>query len=139
MIRTVETVLIRFSLPSMAHTHFFLGPTSPEIVAQNRRLIDAVGKFASDSAIQDLLDFAQDASLPEFYERHSGDDFWYEMLRKDGLPQRVGAIADEWAAVRRNYFHVRYVKLTKEGRARQIYDELRSRSEDLSRAWAALQ
>ena len=109
---------MKVSPPSMAHTHFFLGPTSPEILSQDRRLNDAVGKFVSDSAIRDLLDFAHDACLPDFYERHSGDDFWYEMLRKDGLSQRVGAIADEWAAVRRTYSYVHHAKLTKKGRAR---------------------
>ncbi|KAK3669279.1 hypothetical protein LTR78_010853 [Recurvomyces mirabilis] len=73
---------------------------SHDVALQTQRYANAIGSATSLSSILELLEFAADATLPPLYADildSSEQPIWYEMLRKDGLPQRVGAIADEWA------------------------------------------
>lgn len=69
---------------------------SEEVAQQSRRHADAVGGNVSPEIIDDILQFAADAELPDFYLGKEGEDLWYEMLKKDGLPAKVRKIADSW-------------------------------------------
>lgn len=84
----------------MPSTPTFVTERSHEVALQSQRYAGAIGGETPLSVIQDLLEFAADATLPPLYAdlpESSEQPLWYEMLRKDGLPQRVGAIADDWA------------------------------------------
>lgn len=72
---------------------------SEEVSRQRQYYSDAIGSFNHPSLIQDIVAFARDAKLPQFYSDYA-DDYWYEMLEKDGLGAKVGAIADAWSEVR---------------------------------------
>lgn len=69
---------------------------SPEVALQYRRHTNAVSGGGLLQIVQDIVSFAADARLPSFYADNQEEDLWYEMLEKEGLPERVGEIADVW-------------------------------------------
>ena len=70
---------------------------SEEVASQRQSYSNAIGGDTPTSDLEDLLKFAEDAELPAFYLKKQEEDLWYEMLDKDGLAEKVGAIADKWA------------------------------------------
>ena len=72
---------------------------SVEVSQQRRDYSGAIGSFTPPEVIDDVVAFARDAELPRLYSEYE-DDYWYEMLEKDGLSDKVGAIADAWSEVR---------------------------------------
>lgn len=72
---------------------------SAEVSRQQQHYSDGIGSFTPAGAIAELLAFSQDATLPQFYSDYA-DDYWYEMLEKEGLMDKVRGIAIAWSEVR---------------------------------------
>ena len=85
----------------MEHMSTLVTGDSQEVALQRERHSGAIGGSTSTSVIRDILSFAEDAQLPEFYIRNQAEEVWYEMLEKDGLETKVGKIADDWAEASR--------------------------------------
>ena len=77
---------------------------SEEVSQQRQNYSGAIGSFTPPEVIDDIVAFARDAELPDIYSRHERD-YWYEMLDKEGLSDKVGAIADAWSEVRKSGNH----------------------------------
>lgn len=56
----------------------------------------AIGSSTSADVINDIVAFSEDAKTPDRYDE---DEYWYEMPEKEGLEQKVRAIADMWLEV----------------------------------------
>lgn len=69
---------------------------SQEVALQSQRYSLAIGRAVPISTIEDIREFARDASLPSFYSKEDMEDIWYEMLEKEGLSRRIGDVADSW-------------------------------------------
>lgn len=83
----------------MEHALPVVTDTPEEVDQQRRHYSHAIGFSTPRDTTDDIVAFASDAKLPQFYLDNE-EDFWYEMLDKEGLSDRVGAIVDTWAEVR---------------------------------------
>ncbi|KAM0714517.1 hypothetical protein Q7P37_009813 [Cladosporium fusiforme] len=69
---------------------------SAEVSRQQRCHSERIGSFTPAAVIDEILAFSQDAKLPQFYFDYE-DDYWYEMLEKEGLQEKVRDIANAWS------------------------------------------
>lgn len=72
---------------------------SVEVSVQRDLYTNATGSSTPVGFIDDIITFSEDAKTPDWY---SGHEDWYEMPEKEGLDQRVAAIANRWLEVRRS-------------------------------------
>jgi hypothetical protein len=69
---------------------------SVEVRVQRDFYSRAIGSSSPAGVINDIVAFSEDAKTPDRYDE---DEYWYEMPEKEGLEQKVRAIADMWLEV----------------------------------------
>ncbi|KAF7186198.1 hypothetical protein HII31_12440 [Pseudocercospora fuligena] len=71
---------------------------STDVNAQATRFLKAKGSGVSKDKIADIIEFAKDADVMDFYKGKPDVPFWYMRLKKEGHDDapHVGSIADTW-------------------------------------------
>ena len=112
--------------------------TSQEVTQQRRYFAKAVGDATQPSVVQDILEFAADATLPPFYNDPSRvrevENIWYEMLVKDGLPEKVKDIARTWVQASSEFNARQRILLTVRSRTKLTLNAPKSTSGDRARS-----
>jgi hypothetical protein len=85
-----------FSSHLPEHGFFEVTNDSVEVRVQRDFYSLAIGSSTPAGVINDIVAFSEDAKTPDRYDE---DEYWYEMPEKEGLEQKVRAIADMWLEV----------------------------------------
>lgn len=83
----------------MEHALAVVTDGSDEVTEQHAQYRGSVGDSTAQDVINDIVNFALDAEVPDFYHKNRSQDVWYEMLDKEDLNVRVGKVADAWVEV----------------------------------------
>lgn len=87
------------TLTRMEHALAIVTDGSDEVTEQYLRHRGSVGDSTPRNVINDIVRFAVDAEVPQFYTKNRNQAFWYEMLAKEGLNIWLGKVADAWVEV----------------------------------------
>lgn len=69
---------------------------SVEVGVQREFYSKAIGSSTPADVIDDIVAFSEDARTPARYSEH---EYWYEMPEKEGLENKVRALANRWSEV----------------------------------------
>lgn len=101
---------------------------SVEVSVQRDLYTNAIGSSTPVGFIDDIITFSEDAKTPDWY---SGHEDWYEMPEKEGLDQKVAAIANMWLEVRRSSTVLCGHHVDTSARTKTTSSEPQSTSEDM--------